>query len=854
MDQPSPLSPVCQKCTAWNDTTNPFIQSDGSENPDILFVGEAPGADEEAMGKPFVGKSGQLLRDIIEQLELQSYRITNAVRCRPPQNKLRGTEPDYCKKYLIEEILRCRPKLIVTLGAVPLKSVTGINGIMKVRSEIQSWILANEEYNPLVLPTVHPASTMYRPENLEYLMQDCELIPGLLERIDHDPVQETQIVCDTLEKLVYVIEQCLKTDRIAIDTETTGLNPYQGAEVMLASVSWAEGESAVILFDKEHTFDRELSLRYFDKILRVPIDKVFHNARFDIDIIETHLGLKVRQFAGDTMIAQFLADETTKRGLKYLTGRYLKIYNYDAPLQDWFKQNPKAQKQGMKLVPKELLYPYACRDADYTRRLSYVLDETLKKLGMTDLYHKHMIPLTHNCIKMRQNGIKIDVNQLQVLTEEYKKEIEAFKEYFNNHDMVKSMLKDKHLRELQALKAITQDPKRLERLLEQQQKDYFNPNSTKQVATLLFDYLHLAKIEGHSTSKHVLAELSKTSEEAVKLLEYRKKNKMYTAFLVPMPELMDQGAFVRPEVIPDGTRSGRTSCRNPNLQQAPWDARVRSLYCTRWEKGALYLVDYSQIELRVMAMMSGDQTMTKFYTELDEHGNFKDFHTTTAAKVYRVKEDQVESWQRRFIKTVNFGIAYGRGAVAIAAQFDLEVDYCKEIIQDWWGQFPQLRAWRDNLHAEASKNAQIRTPYGRRRVLPGVLSEDPKIRNSSLNAAINSPVQGTAADICNEAMNRCMSFIEKNNLRTKIIMVIHDSIIFDIPEDEVHYVEEVFMPIMESIRYPWMGKMPLVVEAKTARTWGEMEDMKMRGEWEGQSARTQELQAGQEQEVGEEFL
>jgi len=235
----------CDNCKAFLECKSPQMQGEGSEKPVVIFCGEAPGSEEDKAGKPFVGKAGKLLRRALEEMGLPPYRITNAVRCRPPMNKLRGHEIDHCRENLHDELLKYRPKLIVVLGASALKSLMKKGNIMSVRGEVLYWKSPDPDYVPMVLPSIHPASTFYRPENIDYLFQDLSSIQQVLDRKSED--KHEHIYARTKQQVVDIMMNCIQAERIAFDTETNGLNMYDDkTEILCASFAWAEGKAGVI--------------------------------------------------------------------------------------------------------------------------------------------------------------------------------------------------------------------------------------------------------------------------------------------------------------------------------------------------------------------------------------------------------------------------------------------------------------------------------------------------------------------------------------------------------------------------------------------------------------------------------
>lgn len=364
----------------------------------------------------------------------------------------------------------------------------------------------------------------------------------------------------------------------------------------------------------------------------------------------------------------------------------------------------------------------------------------------------------------------------------------------------------------------------------------FNPNSPDQLAAILFVYqqcpiIKRSKKSGKpSTDVNVLKELARREPFAQVVQEYRRAQKVHSVNVVTVPGLVDHNYVLHTDLKIDGTTTGRLSSASPNLQNIPWDKDIKSMFHTRfgpwwpgnhpWYRetpGSCIQIDYSQLELRIAAAFSGDEGMIAAFIRGD------DMHTWTAALIFGKDPGDITKEERRFAKTVAFGLIYGRSVQAIAEATGYTEEHTAELVDTWFARVPGLKEWIGQIQKKARKDLHVRTAFGRRRWVKEIKSRDAQQQAHAKRVAVNSPIQGTAADICKDVMVDVDNWLWDNKFATLMILQIHDSLIFDCPPEEVDYMVETLPRMMERA-YDWLNGVPLVVDVETGITWGDFRD------------------------------
>ena len=578
---------------------------------------------------------------------------------------------------------------------------------------------------------------------------------------------------------------------VAFDTETTGTDSMVAALCGI-SITDREGEAWYIPVrapEADPVLPIEAVIRHLSPVLADnATTKVGHNLKYDIKILKRH-GLDVVGPLFDTMLAEWVLDPGSRNlGLKNQAWARLGIQMTEITALIGKGRDQKTMDQ----VPLAHVVPYASADADMTLRLAALLKPELEERQQMQLFSELEMPLLPVLIDMEMAGVKLDTAWLKALSEELASRLESLKAEIYRHAGVE-----------------------------------FNINSTQQLSNVLFKRLglptrgvHKTKSGHYSTRAGVLEDLRGAHPIVDLILAQRELSKLKSTYVDALPQLVNpHTGRVHTSYNPAGTVTGRLSSSNPNLQNIPIRTqegrRVRRAFVA--EDGWLLIgADYSQVELRVMAHVSQDAGLIGAF----ERG--EDVHATTAAAVYGVPLDEVTYEQRRIAKAVNFGLIYGQGAYGLSRQLGISVDDADTFIKRYFARFPQVRAYMDRVQVEAAKRGYVDTLLRRRRFFPGLLSDSRASTNQRQNAirmAINTPIQGSAADIIKLAMLRMHAALKENGLRSRMILQVHDELVLEVPEDE----REVVIPLLEEA----MGGafelvVPLKVDVEIGRNWGEM--------------------------------
>jgi len=764
----------------------------GPLNAEMMIVGEAPGYREDDVGKPFQGKAGQLLDQLLEEADLlrEEIYITNAVKCRPPENRTpSAAEIKACKQYLEKEIRRVKPKYVMLLGATALKACLGKGGVTKLQGKTL------EKDGVTYFVTLHPSYLFRMAHLIPSVQADFvrfrKMVKGELE--NDDALQWTLV--DSVKKLHRCYRDLDSVKAIAYDLETSGLHP-EDPEAMIHCIGLSTPSHQWVIpldYPGSRFFTKEAQRAVFKGLRAVMKGKrlIAHNGKFDNKWFRAKFGWAPYQ-TFDTMLASYLLDENSPNGLKHIS----KIL-FDAPDYEV------AQPVDPLKVPLEILAKYCAFDVLYTMRAYQRYKSQLAKDPALVRIFKHILmPASRAFEEIELGGVYIDLTKYR----------EAL-----------ATVEEQRATVHQRLITIAQDA------------GYplsINYNSTQQVAELLFDKFNLPIIDTTgtgkpSTSESVLLQLRGRHESRVieDLLEYRRLTKL-NQFLTSWGEHMGIDGRLHPNFLLHGTVTGRLSCRNPNLQQVPRDPFLRSLV-TAPPGWTMVEADYSQIELRIAAMISGDVTMKRAYQ------TGQDIHRLTASTVMGVPMEEVTKDQRKKAKAVNFGFLYGMGAPKFKdyARDSYDVHLTEQEAEDFRTRFfdlyNMLPAWHDRQRRLARRQKYVRTPVGRKRRLPDVDSPDRYLSGEAERQAINSPVQSMASDLTIFSLVRIVKEFDRSQLQ--VVGTVHDAILFMVRDDlkdeilpEVHRimtdtetVEEVFntqitVPIESDMEVgPWGQGVPV---------------------------------------------
>jgi len=553
-----------------------------------------------------------------------------------------------------------------------------------------------------------------------------------------------------------------RQDSFCFDTETTSLVAIE-AQLVGMSFSYRKGEAFYVPFPEDQAacqVQADLFKAIFAKESTI---KIAQNIKYDMSVMRNY-GIEIKGATYDTMLAHYLIEPEKRHGMDALALAYL---SYE-PMSIENLIGKKGAKQGnMREVELNLIKEYAAEDADITLQLKPFLDKQLTtNPKAVQLLNEVEMPLARVLSAIECEGVNLDVPFLQ----EMSKTLEA-------------------------------DSKAVQEKIFATAGQVFNIASPKQLGEILFEKLKLdpkakkTKTGQYMTGEEVLSKLESEHEIASLILDFRELQKLKSTYVDALPALISpKTGRIHTSFMQAVTATGRLSSKDPNLQNIPIRTvrgrEIRKAFIPRDENHLILSADYSQIELRIMAAFSKDDSM------LDAFNNGLDVHKATAAKVFHVPLEEVTSDMRRKAKTVNFGIIYGVSAFGLAAQLAISRTEAKEIIDQYFVEFPKVKTFMDQSIADARENGYVETVLGRRRYLRDILSANMNERGFAERNAINAPIQGSAADMIKVAMIQIQDYLEKENLKSKMILTVHDELVFDAHKDEVDLLKVQINKIM----------------------------------------------------------
>ena len=586
---------------------------------------------------------------------------------------------------------------------------------------------------------------------------------------------------ESFEELKLLVEKMMKQEIVAFDTETEGLNALE-TDIVGISFSWQKGIGYYLPIKNNksaHEKSFEILRPFFES---TEIIKVGHNIKFDIQVLHKY-NVKVSSPIYDTMVAHYLINPDMRHNLDTLSESYL---NY-SPISIESLIGKKGKNQiSMRDVSIDKITDYASEDSDITLQLKSIFDKEIEVNNLSKIFYDIEIPMINVLSEMETEGIKIDTSYLEKLDKEFEEDLEKLK---------KEIFK--------------------------KSGEEFNLNSPKQLGEILFDKLKLVskpkktKTGQYSTSEEVLSSLANDHKIIEDILEWRSLDKLQNTYVKSLPnEVSSLTNRVHSSFNQTVTTTGRLSSNNPNLQNIPIRTangqKIRRAFIPRGSDYILMAADYSQIELRVIASISNEKNM------IDAFVNNQDIHTMTASKIYNVDPENVTREQRGNAKTVNFGIIYGVSAFGLSQQTDLNRSESKVMIDNYFLNYPGLKKYMSDQIDFARNNGYVETIMGRRRYLQNINSQNNMLRSSSERNAINAPIQGSAADIIKIAMININSELKKQSLKSKMLLQVHDELVFDVHKSEKDQIKDIVKTTMESAV---KLKVPLKIDLEFGKNW-----------------------------------
>ena len=586
---------------------------------------------------------------------------------------------------------------------------------------------------------------------------------------------------DSKEKRDELFQILQTKEFFSLDTETTSMNPID-AELVGMSFSFAENQAFYVPVPANQEEAQKIVNEFKPLLEKEQTLKIGQNIKYDMLVLRRY-GVEVKGPLFDTMIAHYVLQPELHHGMDYLAEIYLKYETIK--IEELIGPKGKNQRNMRDLPPADV-YKYACEDADVTLKLKHKLEEELKKNNCEELFYQIEMPLVAVLTYMEWNGVRIDTEALKQTSAHY-----------------------------------TERMNQIEQEIYTLAGESFNIASPKQVGDILFDKLKITdkakktKSKGqYITSEEVLESLRHKHEIVGKILDYRGLRKLLSTYIDALPELINPRTNkIHTSFNQAVAATGRLSSSNPNLQNIPIrnedGKEIRKAFIP--DDGCeFFSADYSQIELRIMAHLSGDKNMIEAFR------SGYDIHAATAAKVYKKDINEVTREERSKAKTANFGIIYGISVFGLAERMDVDRKEAKELIDGYFETYPDVKKYMDGIIELARQQGYIETIFNRKRFLPDINSRNAVVRGYAERNAINAPIQGSAADIIKVAMVRIYRRFMQEDIRSTMIIQVHDELNFNVLPEEKERVQQI---VIEEMEHAYTMQVPLKADCGWGKNW-----------------------------------
>ena len=806
----NPDCTLCPKMCA--NTANVCMEGDGSSTSDLMIVGEALNEADDEMNLPFMGRSGELLRDELLSaagIPESKVRFTYAVRCHPLRDKTPTVlEIKRCRKYLEAEIRRVRPKVIVAMGNVPLASLmqffykgeaeegtakkqeTKVSGITRWQGKL-FWL---QEFGCWLLPTFTPAMCLLN--ELKRSTYTSSVVVKDLKRAWKVAKEDTpnfsvpdSILVSDRSRAKVVLDEMWNSGDFAFDIETGGIG--RSCEKFITGASFSCSESVGYYIPWSVFTDHKPLMSSLTRLLTSKKHyKVMHNGAYEVRILQMAHGIAingVRYF--DTMIAAHLVDENFSKRLKDLAWIYTNFGGYDIPLEKYRYDN--RIREDYSLIPESILYPYAALDAVATWIIYKRLDPLMEYEGVHALFDKIAMPARRVMSDAEINGMRVDLDRAFKLSDLCAKAVE-----------------------------------RIERDIYRCAGREFNIGSPKQLQEVLYRDMGFTPLKetktGYSSDAASLEYLSTqpNSEIVQHLLDRSYVNTMTSTHIgQALAYTWPEDGRVHTNYNSTGAVTGRVSASQPSLQNVPQDRLIRSLYIAS-PGNKLVEADLKSAEIATVAAVSGEETFIRAFQE------GLDIHSETYRKIYDLPADyECSKLERRMAKTINFGLIYGLTVVGLSQRLNITVEEGTEFMNLYFKRLPRIATWMDRQKALVKSQGYVVSVFGRKRRLPLGLSDRWGDIGRAERQAMNSPIQSGAADYTAVGLVRLRRSILTEGLRGMIVHTVHDCVITDTPEGEVPRMVE---SIRDAFETP-IKVMPINmrVDVEVNDSWGQENESRL---------------------------
>lgn len=843
-----------------------FIQGVGSKKPKIVFIQDCVPKWDYDNDEPFsdrikdnwvssLEKSGVLEEDLYFTYAVK-YPVTKVnsfgrVEDSAPKDK----DLLECKEVLMEELHRLNPDIIVPMGNMSLKALGLSPMINKLRGTASEKEINGRKY--IIFPMLSFMSVKDIPKNKPLVIKDKKTLCGLFKNGLTQANQNHlwKVIDDFLEaeEELTRLNDLPDNSWIAFDLETSSLNPYDpNAHILCISISDRSKYGVSIpITHKNNPMNKEEQekVKELVKILleNNRIRKFGHNVKFDCKWLRVVLGINVRRIEFDTNIAHYLAvsEEVGEQSLKTLAWMYTDVGGYDNVLDDYKKTHTINSYEDL---PYDMLMTYASADADVTFRMFEMLEPMVNSNDKwKNIFNEILIPGIEMLLDVECNGILLNQDLMKFFITEYEGELLRYERELSSYPEVltiereKQAMYNKRQSLIKSVKPADRTDKENEFIkATSKYKDYkFNWRSTNQVQELLFKKLGLepfgyTETGNPSTNEESLEMLALQHPLPKLLLGYKKVNTLTGMFIKTLPNLVDKENFIHPTFNITGTVTGRLSSKDPNVQQLPrtivdvesfqFTHEIKRLFKSRFGKlGCILQFDYSSLELRCAAMISGD----KEFTDIFKSG--LDMHKATASRIFNIPFDDVTKDQRSHAKTVNFGILYGKSGRNLGLQIhpdwtpEQQKEFGENLIETWMKGFKSLGGWINKQKDLAKHRGYVETIFGRYRRLPDAKSRLNGKRNDALRQAVNSPIQGSGSDMTVASMIEINKWIKESNKTSKLICNVHDSIVLDCYLPELYEVASKVKYFMEHAHLKHIDTdVPIIADCEVGLNYGMM--------------------------------
>lgn len=635
-----------------------------------------------------------------------------------------------------------------------------------------------------------PADDLFAPAQAQELPAEAPAVPaahaqqngtGQMDLFEErqlktvDDFKHEYTIADTAEARSAMVAELEKHDSWCFDTETTGLNPL--TDKLLGVAFCAEPRKAWYM-----PVSGPDDLEAVRPLLESSAEKIGHNLKFDLEVLRAG-GIRVKGPFFDTMLAHALISPGMKHGMDILAENLLQYSTIK--LKDIAAPGAKKRELDTSGIPVEVMGKYSAEDADITLQLSAILKKQVQESGMQDLFRTVELPLLPVLADMEFTGIRVLPESLEEASVKVGAIIDGLREK-----------------------------------IEEAAGHPLNLNSPKQLGDFLFGELELVKKPKKTktgqfvTDEDTLSALAPLNPIVADILAYRENMKLKSTYLDALPKyICPRDGRIHTQFHQMLTTTGRLASQDPNLQNIPVRTEqgrlIRTAFVPASGEYTMLSADYSQIELRIMAALSGDPAMCEAFQE------GRDIHTETAARVYGIPRDQVDTTMRRAAKTVNFGIIYGISAFGLSQRLGCPRSEAATLIENYFIQFPVVKSFMEDLVHKAEQAGYAETLLGRRRMIPEINSANKTIKSAAERTAINTPIQGTAADMIKIAMIQVDKLLE--GTRSRLILQIHDELLVDLHKDETDLIPKIEEAMISALPLP--NGVPILVEARTGANW-----------------------------------